>query len=208
MLYEIEAWGKLTEKERTWIQQEHYESKENEWIDHEKWINLSEALDSCSFTKKEGGGCSNYKRVDILKDIIKLLENPPHSLDDTPGWIAWSENKNLGISITYNKVDACEGTIEANTTCKEFIDGKKGYIVMGVEIVRLNSIITKKGKNPGAEMAFLSVSDGSCVVDTVVCFPDEWSEYQGLLQEGNTVLVQGERDKKKGGLIIKQVAQI
>ena len=57
-------------------------------------------------------------------------------------------------------------------------------------------------------MAFMSSSDGSCGVESVVCFPEEWSEYQGLLQEGNTVLIQGERDKKRNGLVVKEVTQI
>ena len=144
----------------------------------------------------------------MLVDLVKLLNDPPHSLDDTPDWIAWCEKKHLGISITCNRVDACDGAIQANTTCKEFLDGKKGYIVVGVEIVKSRPIVTKKGRNPGSEMAFMSVSDGSCVVEDVVCFPDEWSEYQGLLQEGNTVLIQGERDKKRNSLVVKRVLQI
>ena len=195
MLYEIEIWGKLTDKER-------------EWIQGEKWDTLQNALGACAFPKKQGGGCSNYKRVDVLNDLIKVLDNPPHSLDDSAGQIAWNEKKHLGISITCNKVDACEKSVESNTTCKEFLDGKSGYIVMGVEIVRSNEITTKNGKNPGSKMAFMSISDGSCVVESVVCFPEEWSEYQGLLQEGNTVLIQGERDKKRNGLVVKEVTQI
>jgi len=57
-------------------------------------------------------------------------------------------------------------------------------------------------------MAFLSLSDSSGMLDDVVCFSEPWEEYKHLLTEGNTVLVQGERDPKKGSLVVRKVFQM
>ena len=57
-------------------------------------------------------------------------------------------------------------------------------------------------------MAALSLSDSSCSLDNAVAFPDVWAEHSSKLYEGNTVLVQGERDRKQSGFIIKKVWQI
>tara|TARA_R110000824_G_scaffold9415_4_gene42148 strand:+ start:39342 stop:40979 length:1638 start_codon:yes stop_codon:yes gene_type:complete len=196
MLYELEIWNRLTVKEMAWIQETKH------------WPSLKDSLLACQPTKKEGGGCSTYKRADILADLIKTLEKPPHSLEDTPAWIAWAEEKYLGVGITCNRVDGCEDSIRANTTCKEFIDGKSGHMIVAVEVNKVKQIITKNGKSPGSKMAFLTVSDSSCALDNVVCFPSQWKENQGTLQEGNTILLQGERDKRKGGFIVQKVWQI
>jgi hypothetical protein len=46
-------------------------------------------------------------------------------------------------------------------------------------------------------------------MDDTVAFPETWKEYNALLHEGNTVLIQGEKDRKKGSsFIIKKVWQI
>jgi len=77
-----------------------------------------------------------------------------------------------------------------------------------VEVNRVKQITTKTGKSAGSKMAFITVSDSSCSIDSVVCFPQQWRDYQGTLQEGNTILLQGERDKRKGGFVVQKVWQI
>ena len=129
-------------------------------------------------------------------------------MEDTPAWIAWAEEKYLGVGITCNRVDGCKDAIKANTTCKEFIDGKSGHMIVAVEINKIKQITTKNGKSAGSKMAFLTVSDSSCALDNVICFPNQWEKNQGTLQELNTILLQGERDKRKGGFIVQKVWQI
>jgi len=133
-----------------------------------------------------------------------MLEKPPHALNDSPSWLSWAEEKFLGTSITCNKVEGCSDSAKSNTTCKEFIDGKNGFMVFAVEVNRAKQITTKKG----TKMCFLTVSDSSCSIDNVVCFTKEWDEYASLLQEGNTILLQGDKDKRRGGLIVKKAWQI
>lgn len=168
---------------------------------------LTHALKGLSRPKKEFGGCHNKKRVEEVKSQVQLLENPPSSLDDNPGWIAWTEEKLLGTPITFAKVDACDIT-SANTTCKEFLAGKGGFLVLAVDIQAMREFKIKRGKNAGKIMAFLTISDSSCAISDVCVFSEVWEEYGQLLVEGNTVLLQGERDKKKGSFVVKTVAQI
>ena len=196
MLYEMEIWNKLTLKEMDWVQQ------------RSDWKSLKEALVGCQPVKKEGGGCSTSKRSLVVADLIKTIDNPPHSLEDTPAWIAWAEEKYLGIGITCSKVDGCSDSVRANTTCKEFIDGKSGHMILAVEVNKVKQITTRSGKTAGSKMSFVTVSDSSCALDNVVCFPTQWNDYQSLIQEGNTILLQGERDKRKGGFVVQKAWQI
>jgi DNA polymerase III alpha subunit len=201
MLYELSLWYKLTKKEKEWII-----AANTEYLHP----NLLAALRVCAKTKKEGGGCHGAKRVAIVKDLCKMAEHPPYALHDTSDFIAWSEDKYLGASLTCSKVDGCEKVVEANATCRDVMLGNHvGYTVLAVEITRLKEIKTKKGKNPGQWMAFISASDNSCAIDDVVAFPETWKEYSGLIHEGNTLLIQGDKNNKKGSsFVIKKVWQI
>ena len=69
-----------------------------------------------------------------------------------------------------------------------------------VEIVRLKQVKTKRGKDPGQDMAFLTI------VDNAVCFPKTWSECKDAIYEGNVVLIHGERDNDS--LVVQRVWQI
>ena len=130
MLYELEIWNKLTAKEMEWIKGETEGSALfGDAIGPIEWGSFQEALEACQRPKKEGGGCSNSKRSQVVADLVKSIKNPPHSLNDSPAWISWAEEKYLGTSITCNKVDGCSDSVKSNTTCKEFVDGKNGFMV-------------------------------------------------------------------------------
>jgi DNA polymerase-3 subunit alpha len=195
LLAEFNAWCELTDKEREWI-------KANAEI-----TNISDMILNSANTKKEGGCCSSVKRVEVLKSIASMIKNPPSPLIDIPSWVCWIEKDSLGISLTYNATDSCD-TSSSNTTCKEYLDGKNGYMVFGVEVRRSKEVLTKAGKTPGSRMAFLSISDATGKIDDVICFPNSYKDFASLLKEGNTVLIQGERDKKSDSLLVKTVVQI
>ena len=166
---------------------------------------LKDLLKSAGRTKKCGGACHTQKRADFVTSQLKLLENPPSPLVDTPHQISWWEQTLLGVPISCSKVDGCD--IEAaNCTCKEFVGGRGGYIVLGVEVTHVHEIKTKTGQNPGAKMARVNFNDGTCEVEGVA-FPEVWAEYGCYLTVGNPVVVQGERSKKDGGFIVKKVWQ-
>ncbi len=200
MLYELSLWSRLTVKEQGWVLTTHHDNP---------YPNLLSALRNCAKPKKEGGGCHNVNRVKIVGDLAQMLASPPHSLHDTADFIAWCEEKYLGAALTCSKVDGCEKAVEANATCREIMKGRSGYTVLAVEVTRVKEVKTKRGKTPGQKMAFVGMADSSCAMDDVVVFPTVWKEYNGLLHEGNTVLVQGEKGSKKGdSFAVKKVWQI
>ena len=195
MLAEFKAWISLTDKEKEFI------------VQNIEISNIGNMLLIAGKTKKEGGACSNIKRAEIIKDLANTLINPPSPLIDLPNWIIWSETQFLGLPLTCTLIDTCD-TSQINTTCREYINGKNGYMIFGIEIRRLKEVITKAGKTPGSKMAFMSVSDSTGKIDEVICFPEAYKESCSLLKEGNTVLIHGERDRRSNSLLVKKVFQI
>lgn len=189
MLAEYRVWNSLTEKEQ-------------KFISENKLDNFISALYNCSPTKKEGGGCHNKKRKETLLSQANLLEKPPTPLEDTPNWISYEEENLLGIPISANKVDSYN-VDRVNTTCKEFLCGKTGYLVLGVEIKEVREYKIRRGKSEGKLMAYLIVTDGTCDLDSVCVFPEAYEKFQDILIEGNLVGLQGDRDKKRDSLIVK-----
>lgn len=197
MLYEFEVWNALTEKEQNWIIEQ-----------RPTFSDLLSAMSELQKPKKEGGGVANKNRAAKVADSIKSLVNPPHSLKDRPDRIAFDEEQLLGIAISFNQIEACD-TREANTSCRDFADGKDDdYMVFAVSVDKVREITTKTGKSPGQKMAFLVVSDSTCSLDNCVIFPDAYAEFGVELVENNTVLLQGSRDNKKGSLIVNKVWSI
>lgn len=184
-------------------------AKEQEWFinNREIYPKLEDALEAAAKPKKEGGACANVKRVEILKDKLKLLKNPTKSMNDDPGLLAWTEEKYLGVAITYSKVDSCD-TSRVNCSCKEFLSGRRGFMLFGVVIQSLREVKVKKGNSAGKKMAFLTIADNTCSLSDVCVFPDDFEKYGEFLIEGNTVLIRGDRDQKKDSLVVKEVWQI
>ncbi len=214
MLAEYAVWSRLTDKEREWVKKAGLPALAPlaAAIPASPLL-LIDCLGLLGRSKKEGGGAANINRVSIIQSQKLLLQNPPSPLIDTPNWIAWLEEQLLGISITCSRIDSCDLS-EVNTTCKEYLAGKTGFIVLGVEVNQYREVKTKRGKTPGQKMAFLTVSDSSCALQDVVCFPETWKEYENILSlrtptGGNSVIIHGERDGKKDSntLIVKKVWQ-
>lgn len=193
---EFTSWESLTEKEQEWVKAN---CEPNE--------PLASALRKLGHTKKEGGGCANSKRVSSVTASAHYLDNPPASEQDTPNSIAAAEEKYLGIAITCCRVDSCD-TSEVNCTCKDFLAGRTGYIVLGVEVKDFRVVKTRTGKNPGQKMAFLTVSDGTCSIGDVTVFPEAWAKFGRLLQPGNCVILQGERDQNRDAFLVNFAWQI
>lgn len=194
MIYEYDAFQKLSEKELLWVCEHRGPTLTT---------SLQKMVDQGTGRDK---GISNKNRLVIVGDIIKSLDNPSYSMDDAADWIAGIEESLLGISITCTKVDGRD-TASANCTCKEFADGKRGYVIIGAQITNVNEIKTKRGENAGQRMAFLTLSDTTGSLDNIVAFPDTWSECKGLLVTGNLILLGGERGKDNS-LIVKKVWQM
>lgn len=194
MLAELEVVGSMTDKELEYLRGQVVDGSH---------ATFSSALRFMARTKKEGGGCANAKRASLVRGQADLLDSPPTPLNDNPAWMAWAEEQVFGFPLTCTRVDGCD-LGDANTTVGEFLAGKTGFLLLGVEIRSVRIIKTKKG----TEMAFLSLADSSGVLDDVTCFSEALEEYRHLLTQGNTVLVQGGRDKKRKSLLINKVFQL
>lgn len=167
---------------------------------------LSEAIRAVGRTRADGGGAT-AKRVSTVQSLAYLLEHPASPVEDTPGSISWHEEQYLGVALSCSPVDEFNQR-DVNITCKEYLAGRTGYMVFGVQVEQVREVKTKRGQNPGQKMAFLTISDGTCSLSDVICFPEAWKEYGGLLKEENCVVIQAERDHKQGSLIVKKVCQM
>lgn len=189
MLFEYDIWNKLTDREKTYIRS----------ISPE---NLLSGLQNLVLNFK-----INIKRKLTAQSFIASLENPPTTLQDTPDWIAWNEEKLLGISLSCHKVDGCEKGIESTHSCRDVHTSSPKYAVVAVQVVRVKEVTTKNGKNPGSKMAFVDLSDGSYTLEGIPVFPDIWKENKSLLQQENTLCVQLNK-LPNGGYSINKTWQI
>ena len=185
-IYDLKIWSDLTKTEMKWFGEK---AKE--------FPNLLSTLKAGAIVKKHGGACHSTKRVGILRSQIQLMEHPPTQIKDTCQEIAYDEEDLLGISLTFSKIDSCDLSV-VNTTCKDFLVGKTGFMVIGAEIKTAREYKTKNGKM----MCFLTISDASAPLD-VVCFEKQWLQYKDLLFEGNLVIIQLERTKMDTASITK-----
>jgi len=199
MIYELKIYNMLSPGERKWIQDNFKEIKGDTLVD---------ILQFCGKVKKEGGGCHNQGRADKLLKLKGELETPPHSTLDNVLTIAQDEEKYLGIALTVSKVDGRADAEKATHTIKDFIGCRDKYGILAVEVGEIKIIHTKKGKNPGQEMAFVNISDNSGSIDGAVCFPNVFAENGELLYEANTLLMQVERNTTQEGFIINKLWQI
>ena len=193
MLYEYNSYRELSARERDWLK-----------VNYHDVDNFVSALDILI-----NGLKINSKRLLKVVDIRNMAEKPPYDLTDHPSGIAATEEKYLGCALTYSRTDAIDSTI-ATSTCKEVaVGGKTGKVTLLIQINSLREYKTKKGKNPGELMAFLSVEDGSASLDSVILFAEAYDKYKSLLFEGNTVLIFGQISTKKDrSLIVNKVSDI
>lgn len=146
----------------------------------------------------------NKNRKKTLEDLIYSLTFPPYSLDDSPEWIADSEDCLLGCSITCSKLDMYDISM-TNITCKEIKNTTiKENLILGGEIDNINITKTKTGKTPGQEMAFVTMIDSTGSVDSIIFFPEQFKTYKNLLFIGNIIIVKGNKTKNADGIIVEK----
>ena len=190
MLFEYDICSKLTKKEHMSL---------NHYLSVKKDSGIVEAFryiyDNTKLIKT---------RKDAVGNLISLLNNPPYSLTDKIEWLSDSENSLLGVGITCSKLDVYDIT-NANCNCKTFKTSLiKENIILAGEISNVNVTKTKTGKNPGLEMAFVTVEDQYGTLDTVVFFPEAFSKYRSNIFTGNILVFVGNKSKSKDGLIVEK----
>ena len=143
-------------------------------------------------------------RKAAIENSIKSLRFPPYSLTDKIEWLSDSENGLLGVGISCSKLDIYD-VGSANCNCKTFKTSHltENIIVVG-EISNLNITVTKTGKNPGLEMAFITIEDQYGTLDSVIFFPEQFSKYRSYLFVGNILVFSGNKSKSRDGLIVSK----
>jgi DNA polymerase-3 subunit alpha len=190
MVFEYDICSKLTKKEH--ISLNHYLSvkKDSGIIEAFRYI-----YDNTKLIKS---------RKEAIGNLISLLNSPPYSLTDKIEWLSDSENSLLGVGITCSKLDVYDIT-NANCNCKTFKTSLiKENIILAGEISNVNVTKTKTGKNPGLEMAFVTIEDQYGTLDTVVFFPEAFSKYRSNIFTGNILVFVGNKSKSKDGLIVEK----
>ena len=187
MLYELEMWSKLNDKEKLKLREYDYKNK-----------SLLEIINEYSKVKKEGGIAHTKPRAEKIKDLAKLLEKPTSPLYDSVEWIAKTEKELLGIPITCLKSDAYNSSM-ATCTCKE-VDHKYCKMMIAVELEEVVEKKIGKGSNAGRYMCVTKVRDSTGTTQ-VIFFADVYEQVKDELVEGNLLLIEGIRNKSDFGLI-------
>ena len=191
MLYEYDSWNCLSAREKDAIAD-----------NYQKDYSLEQCVQMLPNWVK-----INSRRIKTVHDIELSLNNPMYDLHDSADSIADAESKLLGCALTCSKADSAN--ISTNL-CKDIVDASiRGKVVLSVVLNEVKTYVTKRGKNPGQEMAFLSAEDSSGELDSITVFPEAYRNYKDLLIEGNTVLLSGEVSKRdKNAIIVNKVRQI
>lgn len=192
MIFKYELISELTNKELEFIVKDIKKEDSIEKI-------LNQLLDKPKTTRK---------RSDVILGILNTLKKPPYSLSDKIEWLSDTEEMLLGTAISCSKLDSYD-TNMTNADCKTFLSNKGGTknIIIAGEIDSINVTKTKRGKNPGLEMAFLGISDQYGSLDSVVFFPETYSKYKHHLFINNVLIFIGNKNKDMDGLIVEKCFQ-
>jgi DNA polymerase-3 subunit alpha len=193
--FEYNIWKNITEREVKWFVGS-----------YDDFDTLEDMLKEYLNVERKEGGPFSVKRQDVIRSLYSSLLMPPTELEkDNPAWVSKTEIELLSVPVTCSVLDSCN-TALADTTCKEFNDGKNGKMSLAVELVSVREYIMNKGDNKGKSMGFFTVKDTHTM--SAVCFSDSWTEYKSHFFEGNTLLLIGERSKNKDSFIIQRVLEI
>lgn len=193
-IHEYNEWRNLTASEQKWI-------KEN-------CQQQSNLLNAIKIMLDQKPRLTTSRRAKV-EDVVRNLRVPPYPTTDDAYYIASFEHELLGVPVTCSKLDTCNTNLEPDTTCKEFLQGKSGKMLLSVEILTINESIIKRGKTKGKTMMYLSLEDDTGSIDTAVVFPNVLEGNEAVLIEGNTVMLNGHRDKKyTESFVVDKVIQI
>ena len=191
MLFELDILSQLTSKEIDYLMGMIVEGKKP---------SINEIMRSLISHPK-----INKNRKQIIISVVDALLSPPYSLVDKIEWLSDSENDLLGVAISCSKLDSYDIGM-ANTICKDFKRSmaRTHNVIIAGEITNVNIVTTKNGKNPGSEMAFVSIEDQTGILDSIIFFPEQLSTYKTHLFPSNILVFMGTQSKTKDGLIVEK----
>lgn len=197
MLYQFNIYRELKDGDREFLAKDDSENLND---------GLLRLIDHIRKTKK--ATVFTDRHVELVEGSILSLESPPYDLQDRPAWRAKQERDLLGIELTCSEIDEYD-IGDANCTCREYVKGFDSQsIAIAAQIDDIREWKTKGGKNKGSVMAFLRVSDGTCCLDSVTVFSDDWKKIKSSVEIGKIVLLRGSRDKNRGSFLVKRVQKL
>lgn len=195
MLHEYNIWGpksgskpRLSDKEKKFLKENGKSCK-----------NFLEGMDMLCYHNKNKA-VSTKQRIPLIEEMTEQLKNPAYSMSDDMTWIAKTETHLIGKSISIHNTE--NNRMAANTTCREFEDGKNGYMTLIGEIGRCKEY-PGKGNNKGRKMCAMSLEDKTGRINAL-CFFDNYEEYGNEFFEGNIITVEIKRSHD-GKAIIEKV---
>lgn len=151
--------------------------------------------------KTKGEKVPNVARRKKLTELLQIYEAKDKY--ESIYHLAMYERKYLGVDLSVSETDGVTQHITHN--CLEIKNlPKKIKVKTVIHIEKIKEILTKKGKNPGQEMAFLTGGDGSYVLDNIVIFPSQYVKYKQVLQPGRIIFVDGYIGET-GGLVANNI---
>jgi DNA polymerase III alpha subunit len=194
-LFELKQYNELSDREREWVR--------NSYKSHQ---DLKSCLQEYILIPRKEGGPATEKRVDVIKQIIKALQNPSYNLQDEPEWVVANERSLLGTSISYSALQS--KNIATNFSCSDFLLGRKEKPNIACEIIRLKETTIKNGNDKGKKMAFITIADDTASLECVA-FAGIYEKNKDVLFEGNTIVVGGFPSKKNDKVLnITSVEQL
>jgi DNA polymerase III alpha subunit len=135
--------------------------------------------------------------------IEKKVQELQTEREDTARIRAEAEKHYLGIALSCSPADDAE-TDRATATCLDVAKSPNGAELTVLGIIDLvKHTKTKRGKNPGSPMCFLTISDSTYSLDHAVVFPKQYEELKTRCKEGLIVLATGQ--KNEGSFIIDKI---
>ena len=154
------------------------------------------------------------KRREIINQKIACLETRP---TDTNRQKSIWERIYLGMNISCSAVDDIEFEKQGFKTCKEAENADSGdfkhpsifKICCQVDKVEKKKT-SAKSKTPDQDFAFLTVSDNSYALNSVVCWADKYAEFGEKLQENTVAILEVKKNTWNGrtNIAIQNVLEV
>jgi len=166
-------------------------------------IDITNRLKENGYNEESMKSCIVGKRLQIIKNKLEQLKI---NEIDTNLAKSVAEKYFLGIALSCSPADDVDDS-SATHNCLDLMKCLNGESFSSVVVIdSVKHTKTKKGKNPGAPMCFLTMSDSSYSIDHSVVFPDVYEKMHGLCKDGLICLVTGY--KKNGSIIVQNLQKL
>jgi len=147
--------------------------------------------------------CANEARRQIMRD--KADELSENSVDDNRTK-AMAEKHFLGISLSCSPADDADSSLATHTCLDIAKEPNDKEISVCAIIDSVKNTKTKKGKNPGQPMCFLTISDSTYSIDHAVVFPNVFDKLKAFCKTDLICLIRGA--KRNGSFIVDDMQKL